>query len=157
MASKALKYAGVTIGLLLVASVGASVRAAGRDRRAGDFRKLLRETIVAGSVGGLANTAFNPHYRKSLTAQRGKVLRSLPQKKAEDYADEINGALKWYNDDEDAIHAVFAKLTNKLKVSQVAAAFLDRHKAELLPKLIDRLSDAEFTRIKNRIKSLPDH
>lgn len=82
---------------------------------------------------------------------------------AKQYANEIYDAVGAFNDDEDAVIAVFKRLRAQSQVSQLADVFYQLHKADLLTFLRggswpqDRLSDADVNKINTYINSLPKY
>jgi hypothetical protein len=157
MNTKAYKAAGVGAGVLLVGAVFLSVRHSNRDKRASLFLKVLRELIDGGSIGELKESAFNPRYLAVLKTKVKGVIPVIPKSRAIALAKTIYGSWHWYNDDEDAIYGVFDKLKSKVMVSQVADSYLSEHGAGLLTHLSDKLSEAEFNKIKQQVNNLKDY
>lgn len=151
----------IAAGVAAVGMLGASayyhVRNRERDRRASSFLKLIRETLVAGDLGSLSLTAFNPDYLQALKEKGKGPIATLPRSTAHKKAQTIKDALNWYNDDEGVIYGVFDSLNSKVKVSQVADAFLSDHSTSLLHALLSSLSEDEFKIVKDKIKKRKDY
>lgn len=146
---------GVVVGLVLVLRAKAKTEQKKED--AESFRQLLRETIIASSLGALGQTAFNPEYLKNLIDAGKQGIPILTPQKAKELAKDIADAWSWYNDNEAAIYGVFEKLNSRVKVSQVAKAYLEDEDTGLLGDLMSKLSEEEFTKIKARLNKLKDY
>lgn len=135
---------------------------AGWDRRRKDRLavKLMREVsqlIEPTTTGLLSENAFDIHYKaKVLDKVKGKII-VLKAEAVNNYAKEIHGAWGFFNDDENVVYGVFRKLRDKVQVSQVAAAYQDTYKENLIDVLYDKLSESEIKKVLGIVKPLPSH
>lgn len=152
----------IVIGSLAALGAGASlyanVRQKGKDRKAAAILKEVRKLISPASSGLQAETAFSLDYKEQVLSRiSGKVIvlsTSMATRKATSIHNAFAG---WWQggDDEDAIYGVFRSLKDKVQVSQVATAYYDRYRVNLIDKLYDKLTESEVKIILDIIKKLP--
>lgn len=99
--------------------------------------------------GTASNSAFNPNWYKSVP---GAVL--VTRATAENLAAIIYDAMGFFNDNEDAVYAVFRQLKAKTQVSWIADVFFQKYNADLYQFLRGRMSDSEMDIIHGIVNNL---
>jgi hypothetical protein len=104
------------------------------------------------------NSFWNPNYWK----QTQQYTYAIDTPTAERYADQINDALGYFNDDESAIISVFHQLRTKANFSYLAYVFNNKYGKDLFATLRggnwpqDGISDADLLAINNYGDTLPN-
>lgn len=104
---------------------------------------------IESQYGTALNSAFNPQWYKTIP---GAIL--ITRAKAEELAEIIQDAMGWFNDDEDAIYAVFRQLKAKTQVSWLADVFFQQYNADLYQYLRGRMSDSEMDIVHSIVNNL---
>lgn len=99
--------------------------------------------------GTAINSAFNPNWYKTVP---GALL--VTRATAERLAQIISDAMGIFNDDEDAVYAVFRQLKAKTQVSWLADVFFQKYNADLYQFLRGRMSDSEMDIIHGIVNNL---
>lgn len=107
-----------------------------------------RDQIESQYATGL-DSAFNPQWYRNVS---GAVL--ITRAKAEELAEIIYDAMGLFNDDEDAIYAVFRQLKAKTQVSWLADVFFQQYNADLYQYLRGRMSDSEMDVVHGIVNNL---
>lgn len=155
MKDPVIKYAAIGLGAFVVL------------KALGAIDSLLEAVGVKDSqeTKDLDNVSSNPtSYWSPLFYQQAPAgAWLLKSATAAEYADKIYDAFGAFNDDEDAVFAVFKSLRAQSQVSQLAHVFNQRHQADLLTFLRggnwpqDRMSDTDVAALNSYIKSLPKY
>lgn len=158
--SAGLKIAGGVVGVLLAGSVYGHLRRKRRDKRAAELLREVAKLVKPTTQGLLSENAFDIHFvDEVLKKVSGKVL-VIKHAAAVKYAKRIHDAWgAWYEggDDENKVYAVFRELKDKVAVSQVASAYQDAYKENLIDTLHDRMDDAEVNTVLDIVKPLPSY
>lgn len=95
---------------------------------------------------------FNPNLYKK-TGYGLSVI--MPEETAKNWAETINDAWGWINDNEEQIYDVFRRIPNKVTISQVSDEYSKLYKIDLLADLINRLSAYELAFIYRIVDKKP--
>ena len=120
--------------------------------RNNNIRKNL-DAALGGGVGQYGDLKDIPGFKgkgyqdslKSITSTQPVI--KLQDAEARNYADKIEKAWGKFNDDEDAIYAVFRNIKDNYALSQVASAYEALKYGNLLNALEDKLSTDEQNEI----------
>lgn len=93
---------------------------------------------------------FNPSYYKN------KSAKPLGNSIADSFAKDIRKALKGFGTNEDLIYSTFAKLKNKVNISELADTYNIKYKADLKADIMNDLNDKEKAKLMFIINSLPN-
>ena len=152
-----LKIAGIMVGSLLAGSVYLTIRRKRRDKKASAFLVALKQEIKPATAGILASDAFDIDYKEDVVKKVKASSRVLTLSAANSYAKQIHDAWGFWDDDEDAIKSVFRSLKDQVQVSQVAKAYYDKYKINLIDEFNSRLSESEVKEIIEIVKELPGY
>ena len=119
----------------------------------GQLQKLLNPA----SAGLLSEDGFDIYYLDKVRQQVRSGLIVLHEAVAIRYAQDIHDSFSFWGDDEQRIYSVFRSLKDKVQLSQVARAYHDKYKANLIDVLSDRLSESEVSTILQITASLPNY
>lgn len=133
----------VVAGLILLLFLDQILKAIGLKKDKGDKQK---DALVF-------DLTSNPYFDPML--YKGKAFAAIGDSVANQYAKDIRSAFGIFNDNEDSIYTTFAKLKNKMNISEVAEAYYKNYNSHLLPDLLNRLSDKEKALLQNVINNLP--
>lgn len=94
---------------------------------------------------------FDPLYSK------GKAFKKVPKTQLQIYAKDIRKSVtKWTGTDEEIIYSSFAKLYNKLNISELAAVYYEEYEKDLRADIFDDLNDKEKAKLQTIIDNLPN-
>ena len=155
-----MKIALPVIGLVLTGALYGSVRRKRKDAIASQLLREVTRIVKPATSGLLSEDGFDVHYAdKVLSKVSGRVI-TLKTSAASKLAQRIHGAWgAWYQggDDEDKIYGVFRQLKDKVQVSQVAGAYQELYKKNLIDKLHDRFTKSEVQKVLDIVKPLPSY
>lgn len=123
----------------------------GRSRKASRFLAELERVLIPAKALN-STPALNIRHWKSASGER------LSAKAAQEHAKTIQsawGTWYWPNDDEDKVYGVFRAIQNQAQVSQVADAYYQLSKVNLMDELRSRLDSDELKRVLSIINTLP--
>lgn len=153
-----LKIAFPLVGFFLTVSLYGHLRRKRKDAIASELLHEVTKLIKPATAGLLSEDAFDIHYAdKVLSKVGGKVLQ-LKTSAASKFAQRIHSAWgAWYQggDDEDKIYGVFRELKDKVQVAQVAAAYQQLYKENLIDKLHNKFTGSEVKKVLDIVKPLP--
>ena len=84
-----------------------------------------------------------------------KTIKLLTASDALILAKRINNAFGTFNDDEEAIYAVFRELRYQTQIASIVDAYRSAYKLDLLTTLKAKLSDTELAEVINIITTIP--
>lgn len=149
-----LHIAGVVAGFGLAASIYIVISHKQKELIAAALIRELSKLLNPAMIGIGSEEAFDIHYSDEISKKIKGVLLMKPDT-AQRHAQDIHNAWGWITDDEDKIYAVFRALKDKVQVSQVAKAYHDYFKTNLIDKLRDKLSAEEISEVLKIVNSLP--
>jgi len=115
--------------------------------------KIRAEKDEARALKELRNAEFfNPNLYKE---DKYSLVNLLSNDVANQYAKDIKKSWGWFNDDEAAVYSVFRKMANKIQISQIADAYAQLYKADLLGDIEYYLNAKERAFLWNIIDSKP--
>ena len=123
----------------------------GRNRKAARFLSELERALIPAKAINSTPALDIRHWQRS----SGKRLSA---KAAQNHAKTIQsawGTWYWPNDDENRIYGVFRALQNQAQVSQVADAYYQLTKVNLMDELRSRLDGQELKQVLSIINALP--
>lgn len=97
---------------------------------------------------------FDPDYYKQFLS-KGTVY-VLTEDRSRQYSKIIYDAMGFFNDDENAVYAVFEQLTTKCQVSWLSKKFFEYYNISLLEYLRSYFNDSEMAKVAAIINKLPD-
>lgn len=154
----------ITIGSLAAMGAGYSIYANVQQGKKDELSSLLlreiRKVIEPSSSGLMAENAFSIHYQDEVLKKVAGKVFLLSKSAAFKMAQEIHQAFgAWWQggDDENKLYGIFRKLRDKVQVSQVASAYYELHKVNLIDKLYDKLENKEVTILLGIVKKLPPY
>lgn len=106
---------------------------------------------------------WNPNYWQTIKPANANWSYAFTESDAQVMAAKIWNAFNWYNDDEDAVMAIFRQCRTKANASFLAWVFQNKFGQDLLTFLRggnwpqDRLSDADVNTINQFISKLPNY
>jgi hypothetical protein len=98
----------------------------------------------------LSSNYWLPKFYKDYLSRYSKVIILTPEAKKR-LSDKLWDAKGWYNDDEDAVYAVFREMNYQTSLSSLADYFLSYKGKDLLTWLKDFLSEDELKNISSII------
>ncbi|MCB0374446.1 MAG: hypothetical protein KDD04_00850 [Sinomicrobium sp.] len=155
-----MKIAAPAIGLFLAGALYGHFRRKRKDAIASELLREVTRIIKPATSGLLLEDAFDIHYADEVVSKvKGTVLK-LKASAASRLAQRIEKAWgAWYQggDDEDKVYGVFRELKDKVQVSQVAGAYQELYKKNLIDKLHDRFTKSEVQKVLDIVKPLPSY
>lgn len=115
-----------------------------------ELNKLFSPT----TTGLSAEEAFDVYYAEELSKKIKGIVLIKPDVAAR-YAKDIYDSWGIIDDDEDKVYGVFRNLKDKVQVSQVARAYKDAYKVNLIDKLRAKLTDNETNQVLKIVNALP--
>lgn len=113
--------------------------------------KEVKERTEA--VQNLENSKyFDPNLYKQTSYGYAHLL---PSTTANYYAKEIKSSWGWFNDDEERVYSAFRSLTSKIQISQVADAYAQLYKSDLLGDIVHYFNAKEKAFLWKIIDSKP--
>lgn len=94
----------------------------------------------AKQLGTSTDSPFSPRYYK---AQKGTV-QLIPKATAEKLADQLNDAIGFFSDDENAVYGILRQLNYKTQLSFLADVFFEKYKMDMYQLLNRNLGDEEM-------------
>lgn len=154
----------IAIGSLAAIGAGATmyinVKQGRKDELAHALIREVKKVLQPSSAGLMAENAFGIHYaEETLGRVQGKILM-LKEAVTNGMAQEIHNSFGgWWQggDDEDRLYGIFRKLKDKVQVSQVAKAYYNKYRVNLIDKLYDKLTDKEVGIILDIVGQLPNY
>lgn len=152
-------YIAATVtGLLLAGAAYAHYDRKRKDKVAAALLREVTRTIQPATTGLLAEDAFDIHYPDKILRQVSGQVLTLKQESASRLAERIHNSWgAWYSggDTENLVYAVFRELKDKVQVAQVAKAYQDNYKENLIDKLYDRFDADEIKKVLAIVGPLP--
>lgn len=134
----------VIAGLVILIILDQIMKAIGLKKNKND--KLKDEAAASLRT----NDFFDPMF------YRGKAFSSLGKSVANEYAKEIHSSLGMFNDDEEAIYALFGRLKCKYNISEIAESYYEYYKKQMLPEILSHLNKSEMAILNAIIEKLPE-
>jgi hypothetical protein len=95
------------------------------------------------------NDFFNPMF------YRGKAFASIGKEPANQYAKDLHKAISGFGTDEETIYATFGKLKCQYNISEIAESYYELFGKNLLPEILNELSESEMFTLNTIISKLP--
>lgn len=95
----------------------------------------------AKQLGTSTDSPFSPRYWK---AQKGDTVQLIPKATAEQLADQLNDAIGFFSDDENAVYGILRQLNYKTQLSWLADVFFEKYKMDMYQLLNRNLSEEEM-------------
>jgi hypothetical protein len=149
-----LKIIGAVSILSLVASIYVVIDHRRKDRLAVALIQELNKLFNPNADGLISEEAFDIHYAEE-AAKKVKGILLIKADAAAKFAKDIYNAFGLLGDDEDKIYAVLRSLKDIVQVSQVAKAYQNAYKMNLIDKLRSKLSENEVTEVLKIVNALP--
>jgi hypothetical protein len=149
-----LKVLGVLAGVGLCGSLYVILEHRRKDKLAATLLEELSKLFNPDTAGLAGEEAFDIHYADEVVKKVNNVL-IMKADAAQRLAKEIYSAWSWANDNEDRIYNVFRSLKDKVQVSQVARAYKDAYKVNLIEVFRSKLSDNEIGQVLRIVNGLP--
>ncbi len=111
--------------------------------------KRIEESILkqlSGGVGQYGTLEDFPGFKGKVyqdSVPKNQNIIKLKDEIARQYADKIDKAWGYANDDEEGVYQVFRELKDQYQLSQIASSYNAVYKVPLLQKLKEKLSDSE--------------
>lgn len=100
----------------------------------------------AKQLGTSTNSPFSPRYWKD---QKGESVQLIPKATAEKLADQLNDAIGFFSDDENAVYGILRQLNYKTQLSWLADVFFEKYKMDMYQLLSRNLGDEEMDVVNN--------
>lgn len=155
-----MKIALPVVGLILAGSIYGNVRRKRKDNIASELLREVTRIIKPATSGILSEDAFDIHYVDQVLSKVRATVLKLKTSVASKLAKRIHSAWgAWYQggDDEDKVYGVFRELKDKVQVSQVAKAYQQLYKKNLIDKLNERFTKSEVKKVLDIVKPLPSY
>ena len=131
-----------------------------KDKLAVALMRELNKAIKPATTGLLAEDAFDIHYAEKVFKRENGRMLTLSHQVARDYARRIHEAWGgWWvgGDDETKVYGVFRELRDKVQVSQVAKAYQELYRENLIDKLHDKLEKKEVKKVLDIVGPLAEY
>jgi hypothetical protein len=149
-----LKIVGVVSTVGLLASIYIVIQHRVKDKLAVGLIQELNKLLNPNASGLMSEEAFDIHYAEE-AAKKVKGILLIKTDAATKFAKDIYSAFGFLDDDEDKIYSVFRSLKDKVQVSQVAKAFQNAYRINLIDKLRAKLSEGEVSEVLKIVNALP--
>ena len=151
-------YGIIAFGLttLFVGVTSLSVRSRMRDKKAATLLELIQSKTSDGNTQLNAEKAFDVNYLNEVLSQAKNQVLVIQKKVAMDYAKSIEKAWgSWYEggDNEMKVYSVFRQLKDKVQVSQIAQAYQELFKENLIDVIRERFSTNEINELLKIVNS----
>ena len=144
------KATGISLGLLLVAGGGAYF--VGRSIQRNKLYKQISAKIGVSSANlSSYDDWFDPNYYKDKTG-KSENYATVNSSQLIKWADSINDAFGYWNDDEEQIYAVMRAVPDGVALSQLSELYGTRHESDLKED-INGLDKDEVVKVANILAS----
>jgi len=152
-----IKVTGISVGVALLYSLYHLLDRRKKDKKASDLIQHINQQLKPNTAGLQAEKAFDIFYLEDLQSKVDASLILLKTIMAQQFAKEIHSAWAWWGDDENKVYGVFRRLKDKAQVAQVAKAYQELYKVNLIDQLSDRLNKKEVGKVLQIVQALPDY
>ncbi len=154
-----LQFLGGMIALGLTASLYHTITQKGNDRLASKLLIVLTQKLDPSSKGLAAENAFDIRYKDRVLRTISGNIAVLKKSRAIQLAKQLHSGFKpWYqNDKEEVIYNVLRGFKDKLQVSQMAKAYQNEYKINLIEQLQEHFNATEVAKALTIVDKLPPY
>jgi hypothetical protein len=157
---KKLQIAGGVIAIAWAGSLYHRSRTRKRDRFTKTLLGALTQRLHPITKGLPTEAAFDVHYAQKVLQHLPGRIAVLKKSVAKRMATQLHSGFRpWYlgGDNEEIIYSVLRNLNDKVQVSQIANAYQDTYKINLIEQLQNHFDTQEIKKVLSIVRRLPKY
>ncbi len=154
-----LQFLGGVMVLGLTASLYYSFTKKRKDNLTDKFLMILTQKLDPSSKGLASENAFDIRYKDRVLHTISGNIAVLKKSRAIQLAKQLHAGFKpWYQDDnEELIYTILRECKDKVQVSQMAKAYRDEYKINLIEQLQKHFNATEIAKVLAIVNPLPPY